>query len=383
MRKMQRRNEENIMKKHKLTGVFAVVGVMSVLLTACGNAGTVGTDAQNEEKTASDTTELTAGTSDNNIEKTAAGDADPASDEPVTIRVGVCSGDQNQYLKIVDEHTGLFKDNGIDLQVSEFAAGINTIDAITTGQLDIGNFADYAGVNRIGNTLADTELRAFTKTYVSTFNNLYVNPDVIKTGDDLQNATLISRAGVVVEYEYGKLFEAYNIDPTKTTIVNVTSAQEALALASTNSGDAYWANLQTAPMFEEYGWVPFVGLEDIDAVMYAYLVANESYLEEHHDDVVKFLELSEEGFQYISDNLDEVAEWVNEETGLEKDLVISGWESYQYSYSFTQDAYEALAKVEKWCYENGKFDTDYDVADYINTDALKEAFPDRVTWQAQ
>jgi NitT/TauT family transport system substrate-binding protein len=37
----------------------------------------------------------------------------------------------------------------VTFEISEFAAGINTIDAITTGQLDIGNFADYAGINRI------------------------------------------------------------------------------------------------------------------------------------------------------------------------------------------------------------------------------------------
>lgn len=41
------------------------------------------------------------------------------------------------------------KTKGVTFEISEFAAGINTIDAITTGQLDIGNFADYAGINRI------------------------------------------------------------------------------------------------------------------------------------------------------------------------------------------------------------------------------------------
>jgi NitT/TauT family transport system substrate-binding protein len=69
--------------------------------------------------------------------------------KPFSIRVGVNSSDDNQYLKILDDHTGFLKDRGIDLVTTEFAAGINTIDAITTGQLDIGNFADYAGINRI------------------------------------------------------------------------------------------------------------------------------------------------------------------------------------------------------------------------------------------
>ena len=41
------------------------------------------------------------------------------------------------------------KTKGVTFEISEFAAGINTIDASTTGQLDFGNFADYAGINWI------------------------------------------------------------------------------------------------------------------------------------------------------------------------------------------------------------------------------------------
>lgn len=352
------------MRKIKLSGLLIIIGILSFSLTACGNTGDADSNfnakAESEEEA----------------------DANTTADGEITIRVGVCSGDQNHYLKIVDEHTGLFKEKGIDLQISEFAAGINTIDAITTGQLDIGLFADYAGVNRIGNTVGNTELRAFANSNISTSYRLYVNPDVIKSGDDLQEATLISMAGVVFEYDYGKLFEAYDIDKDQVKIVNVTSVQEALALASTGEGDAFWSTPQTDAMFEEYGWEPFVGIADIDATMYTYLVANQSYLEEHHDDVVEFLKISEEGFQYISDNIEEVSEWVSEDTGLDKALVISGWNSSEHAYAFSQEAYEDLVKVKDWCYENGNFDTDYDVADYVNTNALAEAFPDRVTWEA-
>ena len=299
-----------------------------------------------------------------------------------TIRIGVCSGDGNHYLKILDDHTNFLKDRGINLETTEFAAGINTIDAITTDQLDVGLFADYAGVNRIGNTLADTELRAFATISKSNAYNLYVNPNTIKEPKDLEGHTAISMAGVVFEYDYGKLFETYDIDKSKVEIVNVSSAQEAIALASTNGADSYWVNDQIASKFEEVGWKPLVNISDVDATMYSFLVANNSYLEEHKAEVAKFLKVSDEAFDYIDENLDEFAGWVQADIGLDKDLVIRGWKEATHNYTFPQDAYEDLLKVEDWCYKNGNFPTEYDFTDYINTDALALVSPDEVTWQA-
>ena len=300
-----------------------------------------------------------------------------------TIRVGVNSGDNNQYLKILDNHTGFLKDKGINLETTEFAAGINTIDAITTDQLDVGLFADYAGVNRIGNTLADTQLRAFATIRKSTAYNLYVNPETIKEPKDLEGRTAVSMAGVVFEYDYGKLFETYDIDKSKVNIVNVSSAQEAIALASTNGADSYWANDQIAGKFEEVGWKPLVNISDVDATMYTFLVANQSYLDAHKAEVAKFLAVSDEAFEYIEENLDEFADWVQADIGLDRELVIKGWNEATHKYFFSQDSYEDLLKVEDWCYKNGNFPTEYDFTDYINTDALALVSPDEVTWQAK
>ena len=360
------------MKKIKLwTKLIALTVVAALAFTACGT--TEKENAASSKKESSKTA------------STEAGSADAPGDEvgEFTIRVGVNSGDQNQYLKILDNHTDFLKDRGINLEVTEFAAGINTIDAITTGQLDVGLFADYAGVNRIGNTLNDTRLRAFALMGITNAYRLYVNPDTVSTPEDLVGKTVISQAGVVFEYDYGKLFETYSIAPDSVTFANVSSTQEALALAATGDGDSYWVNANSYDLFEEQGWVPLLTLDEVDATMYTYLVADEAYLTEHQAEVSKFLKISDEAFSYITEHLDEFAGWVAEETGFDKDRFIATWKTSTHEYGFPQEAYEDLAKVEKWCYENGNFDTDYDVADFINTDALEAVFPERVNWSAE
>ena len=115
--------------------------------------------------------------------------------------------------------------------------------------------------------------------------------------------------------------------------------------------------------------------------MYGYLVSTSDYLESHQREVAKFLKATREGFQYIEDHQDEVAEWINQETGFDKELFKRTWQENDHNYGFDQEAYEDLVKVEKWCFENGKFDTDYDVADFIDTTSLSLAYPETVTWK--
>jgi NitT/TauT family transport system substrate-binding protein len=379
--------------KNKLKTIVAGTLVFSLGafgLTGCGSAK-AGESTVGDTKVSVDTSEGSEEKADVNSEETTeaaaeatAGDAetafDPDSVGEFTIRVGVNAGDQNQYLKILDNHTNFLKDRGINLETTEFAAGINTIDAITTGQLDVGLFADYAGVNRIGNTVDVTDLKAFAEITESNAYDLYVNPEVVKEPKDIEGQSVISMAGVVFEYDWGKFFETYDIDKSTVTLANVGSGQEGLALVDKNDVVASWVTRGREDDYVERGWKPLVNLEDIDAKMYTFLVSTEEYLSTHKEEVAKYLEVSDEAFAYISENLDEFAGWVEEDIGLSADYVKASWPADTHEYNFHKDAYEDLNKVEKWCYENGNFATDYDFADFINTDALELAFPDRVDW---
>lgn len=392
------------MRKRNYVKIGAVVLALATILTGCGGADSAKDTSSKQEVVAGVTSESSSEeTTDAPANEEASADQS-ASDEsasagnarsgqvaaenfddvaPFTIRVGINANSDNYYLKVLDEHTNFFADYGITYETAEFAAGINTIDALTIGQLDIGLFADYAGVNRIGNTVSETHL----KTIINTGNNnsykLYVNPEKIKSGEDLVGANLVSMPGVVFEYEYAKAFEYYGINPADTNIVNVSSVAEAVALAASGEGDSFWASTSVQPQFEAYGWVPLVDIATVDAKMYTFLVSTSDYLDTHQREVAKFLKASREGLQYIEEHQDEMADWVNADTGYDKELFKSSWNELEHDYLFKQDAYDDLVKVKTWCYQNGNFDTDYNVADFIDTTALSLVYPDSVDWKAQ
>ena len=393
------------MRKKNYVKIGAVVLALATVLTGCGGADSASNSGANKEVVAGVTSEQrTDVTTDVTEAATASADdqaatvADASSGNasggqvaaenfddvaPFTIRVGICANSDLYYLKVLDEHTNFFADYGITYETTEFAAGINTIDALTINQLDIGNFADYAGVNRIGNTVSETHL----KTIVNTGNNnsyeLYVNPEKIKSGDDLKGANLVSMPGVVFEYEYGKAFEYYGIDPADTNIVNVSSVAEAVALAASGEGDSFWASESVQPQFEAYGWVPLVDIATVDARMYTFLVSTSDYLDTHQRETAKFLKAAREGYQYIDEHQDEVAEWVNADTGYDKELFKKTWNELDHGFQFTQEAYDDLVKVKNWCHENGNFDKDYKIEDFVDTTALSLAYPDSVDWKPQ
>ena len=95
-----------------------------------------------------------------------------------TIRVGYMTGQPDQYAGYIGTEQGIFEKYGVKIESSEYAAGINTVDAIATGTVDIGLLADYAAVNRIGNTLDATNLVIFSELALVEPNigGLYVAP---------------------------------------------------------------------------------------------------------------------------------------------------------------------------------------------------------------
>ena len=72
--------------------------------------------------------------------------------ELTNVRLGVYTGGADHYIALVGKNQGIFEKYGLNVESYEFPSGIATVDAMTNDQVDIGMVADYALVNRIGNS---------------------------------------------------------------------------------------------------------------------------------------------------------------------------------------------------------------------------------------
>lgn len=308
------------------------------------------------------------------------GSSDTAAQKLTKVNFGVVTNSPTHWISILDKDTGIFAKHGIELVSTEFAMGINAVDSMALNQVDFTSTADYAGVNRIGNTADKTNFRYLAETCAGNTGDLYVNPKLIKKPSDLEGKTVITIAGTVYDYYYAKLFETYKLDKSKIKTATVSSAAEAAAIAKgKGDGVAFWSSAGGAnKQLEEAGWKPLVSLKDIGLSLHQYINGSSDFVENNPKVTQEFLTAYEESLEYIYSHLDETAKTINKKTGLDESIYKDTFND-TYELSFSQESYEALQDINTWCRGNGNYTTDYDVADYILSDPLKAAYPDKVT----
>ncbi len=333
---------------------LALGGVLLLGLTACGNA-----NASNQ--------------------KSATGHA---SENSTTIRLGVMTGNTDQWTAAVAEEKGFFKKQGLKVEVTEFAAGINTVDAIVTGQSDIGFLADYAAVNRLGNTQDATNLRIFARYQHSKGiqTKLYVNTKKVKKLSDLAGQGVITLPGTVWDYWNGKTFEKARIPKDKQVLVNVDNTQAALSVFQSGDGVAFWAGGNNGKKLQEAGYEPLVSAADLDLPSEQYYFATDEYLKKNEDTVKKFLTAIHDTQEWVIGHKEEAAKIANVKTNVPEEQFLSDLEALELNLSLKKESIEHLNEVKEWALKEGKFKKDFTFEDFIDAAPLKALYPENVEY---
>ena len=338
--------------KKKLLGALLAISIIAGALTGCGGG----------KNTAS-----AAGNGEGGLK---------------VLRNAVMTGQLDQYATEVGLWQGIFKKHGIDLKTTEFVAGINTIDAVVNGQADVGMMADYAAVNRIGNTQDNTDLRIFSELSgggVRT-GGLYVPEKYASDLKSLDGSTgFVTHTGTVTDYYIARIIEYIGIDYSKQKLLNADSTQTQLALVKNNQASAIFAAGSQAKYVEEYGWKLAATVDELKITTGAYYLAREGFIKENTQLLADYLKAIAESVQYINDHFEESAKYLSDKLGVKEDDFKLQWKGYELRSGFSEDAAVHLEEIEKWAVNAGRFKKDYNIRDFINTDAIKIAFPDKVT----
>lgn len=296
------------------------------------------------------------------------------------LRLAVMTGMFNHYTALIGQEQGIYKNHGIDLQITEYPAGINTVDALVTNQADLGFVADFAIVNRIGNTLDSTNLVIISEVQGGPVNGgLYVDPEYKDNLKNLDGKGFINTVGTVSEYYNSKIFDYLGFDESKQKLLNSDNPQTSLALAQQKDAAAVFASGANAKLYEDIGWVKGIDASDVNINTYSFDVATKEFNKNNPELIAQYLQATQESYEYIVGHLDEAAAYLEKTLGVKADVVKADWSAAKSSIGFTEEGVQQLETIEKWAFEKGKFKQDYAIRDYINTDALKIAFPDKVT----
>jgi NitT/TauT family transport system substrate-binding protein len=294
------------------------------------------------------------------------------------IRLGIMAGNTLAIAVDVAVDQGFFVKHGIDVEVTSFAAGINTIDAITIGQLDIGEAADFAILNRIGGA-ENSPLRIFSG-YGEIRNNLklYTADPSVTTPADLAGKSVVTRLGTVWEYYYARTFALAGVAESQIKYLPVDSPLEAVALVQAGTGHAYYANGQAEEALKKISGVHSAGnLSDYVEATVAVFVTNEQFAKNHQPALEKFLRAIDDSYQYIREDPPRAAEIAYKTSGIPTEVSLQLFNTTNYAVEFNQNFYDALDSVYQWAEGAKVVKYPYDLHKFIDTGALKATFPGR------
>lgn len=323
------------------------------------------------------------GCGNESVSKGASGEAskesssESSSGELTTLKFGVMTGNIDHQVITVGIEKGFFEENGIDLQYSEYAAGINTVDALTTDQIDVGIAADFAILNRIGNT-ENSDLKIVANYANIAAQKLYVDPEKISDIKDLKGKKLLNLQGTIWEYWDALTIQKAGLTKEDVELVNVDSQPSAVTVASQGDADAYWASGDTAAKLAGFGWKPVLELSDLDATTTMFFIARENYAKENAETLKKFYAGFQKTVDYIEANVDETASIISDKLGLTEENVKAIFASYDLGVQFKKNIYEYLDGVNQWLKENAYYKNAFNTGDIIDVTAVKEAYPDKV-----
>ena len=356
MKKMKKNmtNKKRFGKLGKLLALGLSLALTVTTVTGCGeNSG-----AKESE-----------GGSAGNTEASASGDLTP-------LRLGVMTGNIDHLIELVGQEQGIFAKNGIDLQVTEYAAGINSVDALTMDQLDVAIAADFAILNRIGNT-EGSDLKIIANYGNVAGGQLYANPETVKDANDLKGKKLINLPGVIYEYWNVLTAEKAGLKEGEYELVNVDSQPSAVAVASQGDGDAFWGSGEVAAQLEANGWKPIMTLDDIGAITTLFFIAREGWAKENAETLKKFYAGFEETVDYIKNNIDDAAKTVTAKAGLDAEKFKQTIAAYDLGIQFKKKTLDYLDGVNKWLKDSQYYKNPFETQGILLLDAAKEAYPDR------
>lgn len=208
---------------------------------------------------------------------------------------------------------GWYEDEGLDLTAYEsYATGMALASALARGDIQVAYLCLVPAITAYAN--AGVQIKIVAGTHKDGY-SLMVNPDKVKTVNDLENEGLrigCVQEGGAVDVVLHKAIEVYQLDSAKVmaNIQRMNPQKMALAIKS-GQLDAAFLPGQWGPLTESFGFEMLVSSRDILPDMQgSVLVVKTDLLNEKPEAIEKLVKVSQKATDWITDNPADAAEAV-------------------------------------------------------------------------
>lgn len=227
------------------------------------------------------------------------------------IKVGYLPTDHSAAL-LVAKHNKLYEKNGLNVQTVQISAGSNIVDAVASGDLDIGYVGITPAMQGISKGVPIKVVGAVNlegSGIVVQPNSTITSPADLK-GKNIASPGVSSIQQVLLQYELIK----YNITLKDVNIIsmNVFNIPSSLAARKVDAYISYEPFVSMAP-YQNIGEVLIYSEDIIKDHPCCVIITREEYIENHPEKLDKFLEIHDNTTKYVNNHPNETANILNQE----------------------------------------------------------------------
>jgi sulfonate transport system substrate-binding protein len=342
-------------------------------LTILSVVGLTAAGCQKSEDQAADTT---AGQKTKVTEGAAVSVTEQAQDEPdysgLVIRLAHQPGHAQP---LIAQKLGLFEDefadDGITVELKQFASGPPIIEAFAAGEVDFGLVGDQPAIQGKANNLPLKIIGTYGSTEKG--NALIATKESgIKTLADIKGKKIGYTAGSVGHQLLLKFLESEGLTTEDAELVNLTP------------GDIY-TSLESNAIDAAVTWEPYItnsvaaGVADIiqDGTGYKYnvnvIIGDESFLDKYPEIAARLLKVFNEATEWSNDNEEESLQILADASGLDASVFAASFEKFDRSLFLDQKKIDSIKETAAYLKKQGTIRSEVDVDALIDLSYLQEA----------
>jgi len=276
----------------------------------------------------------------------------------------------------VAQDLGLFKKYGINANIRTFSTGVGTLDAVLTGQTDIGFGIDFAVLTR----MSSKHLRVISEC---------MNPDPgfhklavwsgITGAKDLAGKSMGVAQGTAQQYVTYKYLEVNGIPASSVKLENMGDLFNIISALRSHRIDAAWVWGNGVDQAKAINGVSILTNDSAAKVNYVgYIVSSPGFAQDHTDTAANLLKALSDATDWMNNNMQQAADIVAKNIHAKPDAVLAAMKGENYVIELKRANLDSMSELGNFMVQHGIIKEKLNPLDYVDSAPLKKALPGKV-----
>ncbi len=292
-----------------------------------------------------------------------------SADEKVTIRIAVQKSIAIPYLaEALGYYEDEFTENNINVELVEFSLGPEVIEAVASGEIDIGFLGDvpaFSGLINGGDYKIIARWESDNSSYLITRDDANINSIEDLKGKKLSYAFGSTQTALVYSY-----LEAAGLTENDLEIINLSLSDSVTSIVNGDVDAAIVDELRATQAVEKGGVSKLINSEGYKLFV-SPIIATNKFTSEHADLTSRVLKVIEKAAEYSEENPDDAIAKAADRIGVDKSTIDPIIRNCDLEVYLGNEELAAIKENVAQAYKYGVIKQELDVEKYIDTKYLE------------